>query len=240
LTMLSKTRFLISIPLVLAVATVACAAEQPEEAAPQAGDLKLTTSYAIGWQAGRSFTDQGLELDQASLIQGLQDAMGGAASKWTEEEMTAAMQQMQSEMMAKQQARAQEQATVNQAAGEEFLATNGQREGVVTTASGLQYEVERDGDGPSPGPTDTVTVHYRGTLIDGTEFDSSYARDQPATFPLDRVIPGWTEGLQLMSVGSKWKLYVPASLGYGERGAGPKIGPSSTLIFEVELLDVAQ
>lgn len=252
---LSKKRSLLCIPLVLVLATSACAGEVSDETAEapktvetgeagEAGETpepsKEKVSYAIGWQAGSSFEQQGLELDQTIFMDGLREAMAGGESKWTEAEMAATLQALQSRMVAKQQKAAEEQGTVNQTEGGEFLAANGQREGVTTTASGLQYEVITGGDGPSPAGTDTVTVHYRGTLIDGTEFDSSYSRNAPATFALNQVIPGWTEGVQLMSIGSKYKLYVPSELGYGMRGAGPKIGPGAALIFEVELLDIAQ
>lgn len=133
-----------------------------------------------------------------------------------------------------------EEAAENKAKGEAFLAENGAREGVDTTESGLQYEILEAGSGPKPSATDTVTVHYRGTLLDGTQFDSSYERGPPATFPLNRVISGWTEGLQLMPVGSTWKLYIPSELAYGDRGAPPSIGPGETLIFEVKLLDIEE
>ncbi len=246
---LLKKRSLFCIPVVLALATGACAAKVSDETAEtpkteeteEAPEMtKAKTSYAIGWQAGAAFKAQGVEIEEADFLDGLRAALSGGESKWTEAEMMAAMQELQREMMAKQQAAAEEQSKVNVTAGEEFLASNKEREGVTTTASGLQYEVITGGDGPSPAATDTVTVHYRGTLIDGTEFDSSYARNAPATFALNQVIPGWTEGVQLMSVGSKFKFYVPSELGYGMRGAGPKIGPGAALIFEVELLEIAE
>ena len=138
----------------------------------------------------------------------------------------------------KQKAISEAKAETNIAEGEKFLAENAEREGVTVTDSGLQYEVMSEGDGASPTAEDTVTVHYKGTLLDGTEFDSSYSRGEPATFPLSRVIPGWTEGVQLMKVGSKFKFFIPSELAYGERSTG-KITPNSTLVFEVELLDVA-
>jgi FKBP-type peptidyl-prolyl cis-trans isomerase len=230
---------LLCIPLLLTL-TTACSAGASDEAAAgeEAAATNDTTSYAIGWQTGQSFVQQSVDVDQESFIQGMRDAIAGKESKFTEEEMIAAMQKLQQDMMARQQAKAQEQAGVNQAAGAEFLATNGARPEVTTLPSGLQYEVITTGDGAKPKATDTVTVNYRGTLIDGSEFDSSYARNTPATFPLNQVIAGWTEGLQLMSVGSKWKLFVPADLAYGLRGSPPKIGPGSTLIFEVELLEI--
>lgn len=230
---------LLCIPLLLTL-TTACSAGASDEAAAgeETAATNDTTSYAIGWQTGQSFVQQSVDVDQESFIQGMRDAIAGKESKFSEEEMIAAMQKLQQDMMARQQARAQEQAGVNQAAGAEFLATNGARPEVTTLPSGLQYEVITTGDGAKPKATDTVTVNYRGTLIDGSEFDSSYARNTPATFPLNQVIAGWTEGLQLMPVGSKWKLFVPADLAYGLRGSPPKIGPGSTLVFEVELLDI--
>jgi len=200
--------------------------------------MNETTSYAIGWQTGQSFVQQNVDVDQDSLIQGLKDAIEGADAKFTDEDMMAALQQLQKDMMERQQAQAAEQAGTNAAAATEFFASNGARDGVTTTASGLQYEILTAADGAKPGATDTVSVHYRGTLLDGSEFDSSYARNAPATFPLNRVIAGWTEGLQLMSVGSKYKFFVPATLGYGAQGSPPKIGPGAALVFEVELLEI--
>jgi len=218
----------------------ACSAGVSDEGGEEAEAMGLsdTASYAIGWQTGQSFLQQSVEVDKESLIQGLTDALAGSAAKFTDEEMMAAMQKFQQEMMMRQQAQMQEQAGSNQAAAAEFLAANGAREGVTTLPSGLQYEVITEGDGVKPSAEDTVSVHYRGTLLDGTVFDSSYDRGSPATFPLNRVIAGWTEGLQLMSVGSKWKLYIPADLAYGAQGSPPKIGPGAALVFEVELLEI--
>ena len=239
---------LISIPLLLVLAS-ACSAGMSEEAdgADPATDTEMAadagidgkTSYAIGWQTGQSFVRQEMEIDEESLMQGLREGLAGGESKWTDEEMGAALQELQRTMRARQQAKAKEQSTSNAAEGTAFLESNGAREGVTTTESGLQYEVLTAGDGAKPAATDTVTVHYRGTLLDGTEFDSSYARNQPATFPLSGVIGGWTEGLQLMGIGAKWKFFIPSELAYGMRGSPPKIGPGVTLIFEVELLEIA-
>lgn len=200
--------------------------------------MSETTSYTLGWNTGQSFAQQDVTVDEAAFVQGLRDAIAGGDAKFSDQEMMAAMQALQQEMMVRQQARAQQQAGENAAAAEEFFATNGAREGVVTLPSGLQYEVLSEGDGPKPAATDTVSVHYKGTLLDGTEFDSSYSRGTPATFPLNRVIAGWTEGLQLMNVGSKYKLFIPADLGYGAAGSPPKIGPGAALVFEVELLEI--
>jgi FKBP-type peptidyl-prolyl cis-trans isomerase FklB len=153
-------------------------------------------------------------------------------------EIASAMETLQRKMMEKQMAQREEAAKENLREGQEFLSENAQKDGVRTTESGLQYEVIEKGSGKTPTPESTVTVHYRGTLIDGTEFDSSYRRGEPATFPVNGVIAGWTEALQLMSEGAKYKLYIPADLAYGERGAGQAIGPNETLIFDVELISV--
>lgn len=243
---------LLCIPPLLILAT-ACGAGVTDEAVAsddteatqdgggtEAMGMNETTSYSIGWQTGQSFTQQNVDVNEESFIQGLRDALGGTDAKYTDEAMMAALQQLQQDMIARQQAQAQQQAGVNETAATEFFSSNGARDGVTTTESGLQYEVLTAGEGPKPTATDTVSVHYRGTLLDGSEFDSSYSRGQPATFPLNRVIAGWTEGLQLMSVGSKYKLFVPSSLGYGAQGSPPKIGPGAGLIFEVELLEINQ
>jgi FKBP-type peptidyl-prolyl cis-trans isomerase FklB len=196
-------------------------------------------AYAIGFDIGSSLKDQDItDLDLDLIYQGMFDAQSGADTLMTQDEMMAALQTFQTTMMERQQAKAVREATENIAAGEAFLAENATKEGVQTTASGLQYKVITEGNGPKPTASNNVTVHYRGTLLDGTEFDSSYSRGEPATFGLSQVIPGWTEGVQLMSVGSKYELYIPSDLAYGERGAGGTIGPNSTLIFEVELISI--
>jgi FKBP-type peptidyl-prolyl cis-trans isomerase len=168
------------------------------------------------------------------------DAQSGTDTLLTQDEMMTALQTFQTTMMERQQAKAEREASENITAGEAFLAENASKEGVMVTESGLQYKVITEGSGPKPQATDQVTVHYRGTLLDGTEFDSSYSRGEPATFGLNQVIPGWTEGVQLMNVGSKYEFYIPANLAYGERGAGASIGPNSTLIFEVELISIGE
>jgi FKBP-type peptidyl-prolyl cis-trans isomerase FklB len=162
--------------------------------------------------------------------------MAGEKPKYTQEELMAAMQAFEGSMREKEAMRGKE----SKAAGDKFLAENGKREGVTTTASGLQYEVVKAGDGPKPVATDKVNVHYHGTLIDGKVFDSSVERGQPITFGVQEVIKGWTEALQLMPVGSKWKIYIPSQLAYGEQGAGGDIGPNEALIFEVELLGIVK
>lgn len=187
--------------------------------------------YSVGYDIGRSVQRQLADVDAGSMAQGLKDAMTGAAPALPDQEM-------QRRSMTVKQDSVHKIAEKSKKDGEAFLAKNKGEKGVKTTASGLQYKVITAGKGKLPTAMDTVTVHYRGTLIDGTEFDSSYKRSQPATFPVRGVIPGWTEALQLMKEGSKWMLYLPSTIAYGERGAGNLIGPNSTLIFEVELLSI--
>lgn len=212
----------------------------PAPAAAPDPALKDKVSYFIGTQIGRDFQSNGIELNLEVFIQAIKDATEGKESKYAEKDLEAAMQQFQTEMIAKQQAAAAAAAGNNSAEGEKFLASNGKREGVTTTTSGLQYEVVTKADGPKPKASDVVTVHYRGTLLDGKEFDSSYSRNEPASFPLNQVISGWTEGVQLMNVGSKFKFFIPSKLAYGENGSPPRIGPNSTLVFEVELLSIGE
>src|SRR5207302_6566346 len=177
-------------------------------------------------------------LNTDALIVGMKEALSGKEATMSKEEREKTLETFQKEMMEKQAAASKEAASKNQAEGEKFLAENKKKDGVKTTASGLQYKVIKEGSGESPKETDTVVTNYRGTLIDGTEFDSSYKRNEPASFPVNRVIKGWTEALQLMKPGAKYQLFIPASLAYGERGAGGDIGPNATLIFEVELMNV--
>ena len=200
--------------------------------------VKDKVSYGIGMSMGRDFANQKIEVDPVILAQGIKDILAGGPTLMTDEEAQTTLMNFQQEMMAKQEAEVQAMGEKNQAAGAAFLAENGTKEGVVTLPSGLQYKVLNEGTGKSPAKEDTVTVNYRGTLIDGTEFDSSYKRGEPATFPVGGVIPGWTEALQLMKEGAKWQLFIPADLAYGERGAGPVIEPNSTLLFEVELISI--
>lgn len=195
-------------------------------------------SYSIGVDVGESFTKQKLELVPEFVAQGLEHGMSGAEPLLSKEQRDSILQQFQEEMMNKQATDRQAVGEKNKAEGTAFLAANGAKEGVITTASGLQYKVLVEGKGPIPKPSDTVETHYRGTLIDGKEFDSSYKRGQTATFPVLRVIKGWTEALLMMKVGSKWQLFIPSDLAYGPTGAGADIGPNATLIFDIELVSI--
>jgi len=199
---------------------------------------KQELSYSIGYQVGGDFRRQGLDIDPEWIVQGVLDALAGAGPRMTPEEMRQTLTELRQKAAAAARRQRDAEARENLAQGKAFLAENAKKEGVRTLPSGLQYQVLAEGGGEPPAASDSVTVHYRGTLIDGEEFDSSYARGQPATFPLDGVISGWTQGLQLMRPGAKYRLFVPPELAYGERGGGPKIGPNSTLVFEVELLSV--
>lgn len=207
----------------------------------QAQDLetdKQKTSYSVGVQLGQMLS-VGSDLLEAELVlQGLRDQLEGKESKVDEQTRQQLLAQWQTQAQAAQQAELEAKAAEMSAAEQAFLEENAKKEGVVTLPSGLQYEVLEKGTGDSPGPTDTVKAQYRGMLIDGTEFDSSYKRNEPFVTPVNRVIPGWTEALQLMKEGAKWKIYVPHNLAYGARGAPPAIPPYSTLIFEMELLEV--
>ncbi len=195
-------------------------------------------SYALGMNLGTSLHRQSVPVDPNILLRGLKDSLAGGKTLLTEDQAKAALTEVQNEMRKKQQEQMQAAAEVNKKEGEAFLAANKGKDGVVSLPSGLQYKVLTQGTGPKPTSADTVVCNYRGTLINGTEFDSSYKRGQPATFPVGGVIKGWTEALPLMPVGSKWQLFIPAELAYGERAPGPEIGPNSTLIFEVELLSI--
>ncbi|HSH40585.1 MAG TPA: FKBP-type peptidyl-prolyl cis-trans isomerase [Arenicellales bacterium] len=191
-------------------------------------------SYTMGYQMGLSLQRPGMELDHEIVVQALQEALSGEQPRLSRNEMDEAI----AAQRAKLESDRQEKAAGNLARGEEFLQENGQREEVTETESGLQYEVITEGDGAQPTTDDTVVVHYEGTHLDGSVFDSSYERGNPATLPLNGVIAGWQEGLQLMKEGAKYKLYVPADLAYGENGAGQRIEPNETLVFEVELLEI--
>jgi FKBP-type peptidyl-prolyl cis-trans isomerase len=213
--------------------------------APSAQTLTLKTqkdklSYAIGMNIGASMKKDALDLDPAVLSRAIKDGLTGAKPLMTEEEAKTVITAFRAEMMKKQQDAAQKTGDANKQAGQAFLAANKAKAGVVTLPSGLQYKIITEGTGPKPTASDTVVTNYRGMLIDGKEFDSSYKRGEPATFPVGQVIKGWTEALQLMPVGSKWQLFIPSDLAYGERSPGPEIGPNSTLIFDIELLSIQE
>ena len=195
-------------------------------------------SYALGMKMGANLQKQSVPVDPAILARGLKDGLAGGKTLLTDDEAQAALKAMQDDLRAKQQAKIQEAAGANKKEGEAFLAANKGKDGVVALASGMQYKILKEGTGPKPVATDSVVCNYQGTLINGKEFDSSYKRGQPATFPVNGVIKGWTEALQLMPVGSKWQLFIPSELAYGDRGAGADIGPGATLVFEVELLSI--
>jgi len=217
----------------MAIAGGTCSAAEPVKLE----DDNDRINYSLGYQIGGDLKRQQVEVNGDVLLRGIEDAMSGADPLLGQDEMHKTLIELKRKVIALQ---AQERAAAlqkNLQAGEEFLAANAKRDGVVTLPSGLQYRVLEAGSGKQPAATDTVTVHYRGTLIDGTEFDSSYSRNKPATFRADRVIEGWREALQLMQEGAKWELFIPAKLAYGEKGAG-KIQPNSTLIFEVQLIKV--
>lgn len=214
-------------------------AAKPTQSAPAASagsqmSAKEKLSYTVGVAMGTNLKEQGMDVDLNLVEKGMNDVVAGNKLKLSEEEM----QQVRIAFQTQKMAEMKKQADDNKKTGEAFLAANKTKEGVKTTADGLQYKVVKEGSGPKPKETDTVTVQYRGTFVDGKEFDSSYQRNKPATFPLHGVIRGWNEGLQLMSVGSKYMLYIPADLAYGDQGAGGVIPPNSTLIFEVELQSI--
>jgi FKBP-type peptidyl-prolyl cis-trans isomerase FklB len=223
------------------------ATKRPGTAAKTGAPLALKTqkekfSYAIGMNTGQrmaeSFKKQAVPYDSAIIARGLRDGLSGTKPLLTEDEARAVIKAVQDQVGKVQQAKLQEEGAVNKKQGDAFLAANKGKDGIVTLPSGLQYKIIKPGTGPKPAASDTVVCNYKGTLIDGKEFDSSYKRGQPATFPVSGVIKGWTEALQLMPVGSKWQLFIPPDMAYGERGAGADIGPDSTLVFEVELMSI--
>ena len=220
------------------IAMQACSGEKPKEGETMLKSQKDKVSYGIGVQIGKNLSQQKIDIDTKILAEALKAAFSGAKLSMTDEEISQTMQQFQTEMMAKQEAEAKNAGGEARKKGEAFLAENKKKAGVMTTASGLQYMVIKEGAGPMPKAEQTVSVHYTGTLLDGKKFDSSVDRGTPAEFPVGGVIKGWTEALQLMKVGSKWKLFIPTDLAYGDRGAPGAIGPGEVLVFEVELLAI--
>jgi len=218
----------------LGLLTTQVSAEDTQKPMSKADKL----GYSIGYNIANSLKQQGIEINQELLLKGIADVFSGKKPLLSEQEVQQNLNAFRTERKAKMQKARKQQVRKNMAQGEAFLAENAKKEGVVTLPSGLQYKEINPGTGNTPKSTDKVTTHYRGTLIDGTEFDSSYARDEPATFPVNGVIAGWTEALQLMQVGAKWQLFIPSDLAYGKRGAGGKIAPNATLIFDIELLSI--
>ena len=197
-------------------------------------------SYIIGMEIGKNFKDQSIDVEPGILLKGIKDGFSGGKALLTEQEINEMTLTFQKEVMAKREEIAKRLGEKNKKEGEDFLAENKKKEGVITLPSGLQYKVIKAGSGKKLKLTDTVTTYYRGTLIDGTEFDSSYRRGQPVSFSVTGVIPGWSEPLQLMEEGAKWQVFIPSNLAYGERGAGPHIGPNATLIFEIGLISIQE
>jgi len=220
--------------IVLAGSGLSAHAAEDAKNAPKEKDEKI--SYAIGADIGEKLKETDESLKPEFVVQGVRDAFAGKLAL-DEKAIHESLQTFQTELMSKMEAKEKELAGKNEKASETFLEENKKKEGVKTLPSGLQYKVVKEGTGAKPKASDEVTVHYTGKLVDGTEFDSSHKRGEPVTFPVDRVIPGWTEALQLMPVGSKWELYIPPALAYGEN-APPMIGPNQALIFDVDLLDI--
>ena len=228
-----KRRLALMVCAMVALSGAAFAADAPELKSD-----KEMFSYSLGMNLGTNLKRESVEVDQELLVKGFKDSYGGEKTILTEDEARKSITDFQKALMAKKAETMQKLAEKNKADGEKFLAENAKKPGVKSLPSGLQYKEITPGKGKSPKATDTVTTHYKGTLIDGTEFDSSYKRKEPATFPVSGVIAGWTEALQLMKEGAKWELFLPSNLAYGEKGAGRDIGPNATLIFEVELISV--
>ena len=226
----------LAVAALCAALTVTGAAHAADAPALEGEKAKL--GYSIGMDIGGSLKRQAVDVDVDALARGIRDSYAGDNTLVSEEEARQTILAYQKQAMERQAEAMRRLGEKNKAEGEKFLAENAKKEGVKTLPSGLQYKVLTPGSGKTPKATDTVVTHYRGTLVDGTEFDSSYKRGEPATFPVSGVIAGWTEALQLMQEGAKWQLFLPPTLAYGERGAGRDIGPNATLIFDVELISV--
>ena len=240
---LSAVACLLIANLAFAQTKPAPAGGAPAASAPSSSAVGLTTakqkaSYGIGMELGNNLKQQQVEVDLPALIKGLSDGQTGAKQAISAQELDTAMQEFQKEHVARVKELRATQGEKNKKEGADFLAANKNKEGVKTTPSGLQYKVIKSGAGVTPTASDTVTAHYKGTLLDGSVFDSSYDRNEPITIPANAVIKGWTEALTMMKVGDKWQLFIPAELAYGEKGAGGAIGPNAVLQFDVELLDV--
>lgn len=227
-----KVRILLAVVILASPGSV-LAQELPAPSGPKMETVQDKASYGFGFQIGRQIKGQGLDLTLQMLVRGIQDGIAGQKPALPDQELFAAMQDYQRSVLTRL-------AMKNKADGEAFLKANREKEGVVTLESGLQYQVLKQGNGPSPRPTDRVRTHYHGTLIDGSVFDSSVEQGEPVTFGVTEVIAGWTEALQRMKVGDKWRIFLPSELAYGGQGAGAEIGPNSALIFEIELLGIEE
>jgi FKBP-type peptidyl-prolyl cis-trans isomerase len=221
-----------------APAKAPAAAGQSAATAPGLKTQKEKISYAIGMEMGKGVKAQGIDVDPAILAQGLRDAMTGAKPQMSEDELKQVITGLQTEMRQKQMQAQEMAASENKTKGDAFLAANGKKDGVVTLPDGLQYKILTTGQGKKPAETDTVMCNYKGTFVDGTEFDSNAQAGKPVPFEVKNVIPGFKEVLQMMPVGSKWQVFVPSNLAYGERGAGGVIGPNATLVFEIDLVSI--
>ncbi len=226
------------VALVLSLSLLSCSSGEKSASKKALKSDSERFGYALGLDIGASLKEMQTDIDLPSLLAGLRDTFEGTEALLTPEQADEVIEEFSKKMQEKQVEKIKDLAEKNRKAGETFLRENKKKEGVITTESGLQVVVLEEGDGPKPKATDQVKVHYQGTLLDGTEFDSSYKRGEPVTFPVNGVIAGWTEALQLMKVGSKVRLFIPSDLAYGERGARQRIGPNATLIFEVELIGI--
>ena len=238
---MTLTKKILAVAMIAALAAACAKKEEGAASSSDASDLSTDAQkfgYAIGVDIGKSLKPVKDEVDTAALVKGIEESLAGKEPRLKDEDREKVKADVTKKLQQKQMEERAAKAKTAKETGDKFLAENAKKAGVKTTASGLQYEILTAGTGASPKATDRVTVHYKGTLISGEEFDSSYSRGQPVTFPLGNVIPGWTEGLQLLKEGGKAKLYIPPQLAYGERGAGAKIGPNETLIFEVELIKI--
>ena len=222
--------------LLLVTALVASGCGQQPVGSSKLATADDSVSYILGFKMGENLKQQSLPVKPELIFRGLKEGMGGGKSPMSDSVMQACMQAFQVRMMGIQHQKDSVAAIENRSSGSQFLADNKGKDGVKSTPSGLQYKVLKEGTGPKPKATSQVTVHYKGTLLDGKQFDSSYDRGEPATFALNQVIPGWTEGVQLMNAGSKFQFWIPSDLAYGPQGSPPTIPPNSTLVFEVELL----
>ena len=233
-----KTILSTLVALILSLSLLSCSSGEKSASKKALKSDSERFGYALGMDIGNSLKEMQADIDLPSLMAGLRDTFEGTEALLTPEEAAEVGKEFSKKMQEKQAEKNKNLAGKNREEGEAFLTENKKKEGIVTTERGLQVMLLEEGDGPKPKATDQVKVHYQGTLLDGTEFDSSYKRGQPVTFPVNGVIAGWTEALQLMKVGSKVRLFIPSDLAYGERGAGQRIGPNATLIFEVELLGI--